>query len=211
MSINPPEPKPRICDHNSCLLSAIKSFRNGIVYGGSLRFFHSLAIATLFKYHTFKNFKEFVHHVMNQTYQHAIYLGLFSLLYKLFYCFLCKLTKKKSKYYAFIAGSLAGLFVFGEKNNVKNHILLYILARNLAGISEVVFKKLKMQKMKLFPFLSAFCCGIALFIFENDKSVLSPSVYKSLFYLIKDSDKKMTKYLGANNDFGVYLERTLVI
>ena len=205
------ETKPRICEHDSCLLSAIKAFRNGAVYGGSLRFFHSIMIGALFKYYSFKNFKEFLTYVMNQTYQHALYMGLFSLLYKLFFCFLSKITNKRSKYYAFISGSLAGLLVFGERNNVKYHILMYLLARNVTGISNVIFKKLKMQKMKLFPYLSAFCCGLALFLFEDDKSVLTPSLTKGLLYLIKDSDKKMSNWNLGASDFGVYLERTLVI
>lgn len=213
--MNPPPPNPdrksRVCDHSSCLISAIKAFRNGAVYGGSLRFFHSLAFGALFKYSSFKNFKEFVHYVSNQTYQHALYLGLFSFLYKLFFCFLSRLAKKKSKYFAFIAGSLAGFLVFGEKTNVKYHIILFLLARNLMGISEALFKKMKMQKMKLFPYLSALCCGVTLFLFEDDKSVLNPSLTKGLFYLIKDSDKKTSNWNLGNNDFGVYLERTLVI
>ena len=193
------------------MLSAIKAFRNGAVYGGSLRFFHSVAFGALFKYASFKNFKEYANYVSNQTYQHALYLGLFSFLYKLFFCFLSKITKKRSKYFAFIAGSLAGFLVFGEKTSLKYQIILFLLARNITGISEGIFKKLKMQKMKLFPFLSALCCGVVLFLFEDDKSVLTPSLTKSLLYLIKDSDKKTRNYYLGTNDFGVYLERTLVI
>lgn len=201
----------RVCDHNSCLLACVKAFRNGAVYGGSLRFFHSITIGAFFKYYSFKNFKEFALYVSNQTYHHALYLGLFSLLYKLFFCFLTKITKKKSKYNAFIAGCLAGFLVFGEKTNVKYNIILFLLGRSLMGVSQAFSKKLKMQKMKLFPYLSALCCGIALFIYEDDKSVLTPSLSKSLGYLIKDSDKKMGKWSSTANDFGVYLERTLVI
>ena len=78
----------KICEHDSCILSAIRAFRNGAVYGGSLRFFHSIMIGTLFKYQSFKNFKEFLNYVLNQTYQQALYIGLFSLIYKLFFCFL---------------------------------------------------------------------------------------------------------------------------
>lgn len=200
-----------VCEHNSCLLSAIKSFRNAVVYGGSLRFFHSIAFGILFKRNSFKNFKEFSHYIMNQAFYQALYLGLFSFLYKLFSCFLGRLNKKRSKYHAFLAGALAGFLVFGEKNNVKYHIILYLLARNITGIAEAILKKLKMQKIKLFPFLSAICCGIALFLFENDKSVLTPSLTKGLLYLVKNSDKKMGNWNLGTNDFGVYLERTLVI
>lgn len=200
-----------VCEHNSCILSCIKAFRNGAVYGGSLRFFHSLTLGAFFKYNSFKNFKEFIHYVWIQTYHHALYLGLFSLLYKLFFCFLSRIFKKKSKYFGFFAGCLAGFLVFGEKTNVKYNIVLFLLSRNIMGISEVVFKKLKMQKMKLFPLLSAFCCGLALFLFEDDKSVLTPSLKKSLAYIIKDSDKKLGKWNFSTNDFGVYMERTLVI
>lgn len=204
-------PRPKVCEHQSCLLSAVKAFRNGAVYGGSVRFFHSLAFGALFKSSSFKTFKEFAQYVSSQTYHQAVYVGLYSLIYKLIFCLFCRLFRKRSKYFAFVAGAVSGLLVFWERNNLKYHILLFLMARNLAGVSEFIFRKMKLQKTKLFPLLSAVCCGATLFLFEDDKSVLNPSLTKSLRYMIKDSDKKESNWNLGTNDFGVYLERTLVI
>lgn len=156
--------------------------------------------------------KDFLKLILNQTYQHALYAGLFGFSFKLLYCFFNKLFQRKSKYNAFLSGFISGFLIFGEKTNIKYQIVLYILGRAINGLGEKFFRKLKIEKIKLFPYLSAFCFGLALYLFESDKSILGSSLTKSLQYLIKDSDKKISDWnLLAPNDFGSYLERTLVI
>jgi len=37
------------CTHANCLISAIRGFRNGLYYGGKVRFAHALVMAILFQ------------------------------------------------------------------------------------------------------------------------------------------------------------------
>ena len=36
------------CPHNSCVISAIRGLRNGLYYGGKVRFAHAIVMAILF-------------------------------------------------------------------------------------------------------------------------------------------------------------------
>jgi hypothetical protein len=36
------------CSHGNCLISAIRGFRNGLYYGGKVRFAHAIVMAILF-------------------------------------------------------------------------------------------------------------------------------------------------------------------
>lgn len=37
------------CNHQSCMMSSIKGLRNGIYYGGKIRFMHALVMTILFR------------------------------------------------------------------------------------------------------------------------------------------------------------------
>ncbi len=43
-----PPPPNLPCEHHSCLMSALMGARNGLIYGGKVRFAHSLVMSLLF-------------------------------------------------------------------------------------------------------------------------------------------------------------------
>ena len=45
----PPPPSNGVCPHHSCMISAIRGLRNGLYYGGKVRFAHSIVMAILFQ------------------------------------------------------------------------------------------------------------------------------------------------------------------
>jgi peroxisomal membrane protein 4 len=60
------------------LTSVLKGLRNGVQYGGKVRFVHSIVITLLFKSINVKQMKT----ILKNAYEHGKNLGLFVLLYK---------------------------------------------------------------------------------------------------------------------------------
>ena len=126
------------------------------------------------------------------TWEHARNLGGFVFLYKSLVCILNRLRRKKSKLHNFIAGALIGLLIFGRKTNVNQQIVLYLFSRNILGIINNLMSKGVIPKFKFFPYLASFVWGLVMFLFEDDKRNLQPSLAGSMQFLYKDSDKKLT-------------------
>lgn len=179
------------CQHNSCVISAFRGLRNGIYYGGRIRFFHCIIMAFLFKKGTFK---EVLTSICEMTFEHAKNLGLFVFLYKSMVCLLNNLRGSSSKYHSFISGSAVGYVVFRKKTSVNNQIILYLLARILVGAGEKLTKQEVFPKMKFYPILASLVWGVVMFLFEDDKKNLQPSLSNSMTFLYKDCDKKLEKW-----------------
>lgn len=179
------------CLHTSCTLSAFRGLRNGIYYGGRIRFMHSIIMSILFKKGTPK---ELLTNICELTFEHAKNLGLFAFFYKLLVCLLNNLRGKGSKYHSFIAGSLVGYVVFRKKTSVNYQIVLYLLARILVGAGEKLTKQEVIPRMRFYPILAALVWGVVMFLFEDDKKNLQPSLTSSMNFIYKESDKKLEKW-----------------
>ena len=179
------------CLHTSCVISAFRGFRNGVYYGGRIRFVHSMIMAILFKKGTYK---EILTSILEMTFEHAKNLGLFVFLYKSMVCILNILRSKGSKYHSLIAGSAVGYVVFRKKTSVNNQIILYLLARILVGAGEKLTKLEIIPKMKFYPILASLMWGLVMFLFEDDKTNLQPSLANSMTFIYKDSDKKLESW-----------------
>ena len=179
------------CLHSSCVISAFRGLRNGIYYGGRMRFLHALIMSILFKKGTYK---EIVTNICELTFEHAKNLGLFVFLYKSMVCVLNTLRGKGSKYHSLIAGSSVGYVIFRKKTSVNNQIILYLLARVLVGAGEKLTKQEIIPKMKFYPILVALVWGLVMYLFEDDKKNLQPSLAQSMTFIYKDSDKKLESW-----------------
>ncbi|KAJ2847087.1 hypothetical protein IWW36_004030, partial [Coemansia brasiliensis] len=98
------------------VLSLVKGFRNGVVYGSKIRFPHALVMTLLFRT---GSPQEKISAILSATKAHARGLAFFVTGYKslmLLQRFL-SVSGKNTDVHTFIAGFISGYFVFGEKTS----------------------------------------------------------------------------------------------
>ncbi|KAI7852884.1 putative peroxisomal membrane protein [Circinella umbellata] len=142
------------------VLTILKGFRNGIVYGSRIRFPHALVMAFLFKS---GSTKDKLRYIFKATKQHAQNLGTFAVIYKTAMFIQKKLNGgKHADIHTFVAGLLGGYYVFGENNAINQQVkgnLLFIYIY----IYKVKFGGIKKKK----KFISNFVIQIVLYIFAR--------------------------------------------
>ncbi|KAI9323582.1 peroxisomal membrane protein 4 [Dichotomocladium elegans] len=169
------------------LLTIVKGFRNGVVYGARIRFPHALVMAFLFKS---GSVMDKFRYIFRATKQHARNLGVFATIYKTAMFAQKKLNGgKEAGIHPFIAGLVGGYFVFGENNAINQQIVLYIFARVfLATVKLPVKRQIIDAPQHTYPLFAAVCWGLVMYLFKHDADVLQPSLRASMQYIYKDSD-----------------------
>ena len=133
------ESSEKFCDHDSCIISSLRGLRNGLYYGGKIRFVHSLVNNLLFGT---GDIPTRIKSILALTWEHARNLGLFVFIYKSIVCILKNLFKTRNKSVNFIAGLIGGFFVWSEKSQVNQQIMLYLLSRNILPIAKLLWNKI---------------------------------------------------------------------
>lgn len=174
-----------ICNHQSCFLSSLRGLRNGLYYGGKVRFTHALVMSILFKRGSLKHRAI---SIAKLTWEHARNLGVYVFFYKLLVCFLQRVRHKQSKFHSLIAGFVVGGLVFKDKTAVNSQIMLYLLSRVITGGAQRLADLGYLPNVKVFTLLSAACWGIVMFLFEDDAGVLQQSLKSSMNFLYRESD-----------------------
>jgi len=169
----------------SFLVSTFRGMRNGIWYGGRLRFMHALVMTALFNK---GNWKTKLRTILQLTYEHAKNLGVYVFLYKAGLYILQKATGKKEKWHSFVSGFMMGYIVFGKKTNVNYQIVLYLLSRIITGGINNLVNKGKLPDVSAYPVMAAVCWGVVMWLFEDDSKCLQPSLSTTMQFLYKDSD-----------------------
>ncbi|KAG5360874.1 Peroxisomal membrane protein 4 [Yarrowia sp. B02] len=144
-------------------LAILKGTRNGIVYGGRLRFSHALVMALLFRSGPWS--KRWAS-IFKATRQHATSLGSFVFIYKSILLLLKKsrgdgvanlkhIEHRNHGMDAFIAGLIGGYLVFGRESapSLNQQIVLYVFSRVIMGFGNLLIKKVllpmwRQQQMK---------------------------------------------------------------
>ena len=179
------------CSHSNCLIGAIRGFRNGLYYGGKVRFAHALVMALLFQsgVSPLKKLKTAV----TLAWTHGRNLGSFVFVYKIAQCVLQQLFRRSHPFFSFIAGVIGAYVVWRDKNSINQQIVFYLLSRVLEGSAKRLQKAGKLnfipEKFEAFPWVSMVVWGIVMYLFEDDKSVLQGSLQSSMTFLYKDSDQ----------------------
>ncbi len=173
------------CDHENCLLSAFRGLRNGIYYGGKVRFTHSLVMTILFKNDTLS---EKIKSILYLTFEHAINLGGFVFLYKLTTCILKNIFRSDNKLINFLAGFIGSFFIWARKTPVNQQIMLFLLSRDLLAGANILSEKIN-SKFNGFPLASMLVWGFVMFLFEYKPESLQGSLLSSMEFIYKDSDK----------------------
>ncbi|KAJ1964425.1 hypothetical protein GGI12_001442 [Dipsacomyces acuminosporus] len=170
------------------ILSLVKGFRNGVVYGTKIRFPHALVMTLLFRN---GSAKDKIIAILKATKAHARGLAFFVTTYKVLMLLQRSLSPsgKNTDLHTFIAGFVGGYFVFGEKTSVNQQIVLYLFSRIAMGLVNTAMKAGSIEAPpKSFAFFAAICWGIVMVLFRRDKTVLQDSLKNSMTYLYEDSN-----------------------
>ncbi|XP_005096719.1 peroxisomal membrane protein 4 [Aplysia californica] len=170
------------------ILSVIKGFRNGAVYGAKIRFPHALVMTFLFRSGPLK---DKIRAILEATYTHSRNLAIFVFAYKGLTSTLSWGESKSHQLHAFLSAFCAGFVIFGKYNKVNEQMNLYLLSRVVYGVAKLLVSKgiVPQPKADLFPWFAAILWGATLWLFEYEKSCLQPSLVSSMTYIYKDSDK----------------------
>ncbi len=173
------------CPHNNCLISAFRGLRNGLYYGGKVRFAHAIVMALLFQSGSpLQKLKI----AIKLAWQHGRNLGSFVFIYKVTQCILSQIFKTCHPIFSFIAGVVGACVVWRERNSINQQICFYLLSRILEGTAKKLQKSGKLPNYSAFSVVSVVCWGIVMYLFEDDKSVLQGSLQSSMNFLYKESD-----------------------
>ncbi|KAJ1742475.1 hypothetical protein LPJ78_000211 [Coemansia sp. RSA 989] len=170
------------------VLSLVKGFRNGVVYGSKIRFPHALVMTLLFRN---GSLQEKVSAILSATKAHARGLAFFVTGYKSLMLLQRYLSAsgKNTDVHTFIAGFISGYFVFGEKTSVNQQIILYLFSRISMGLVNTALKATNLKTPKnSFALFAALCWGMVMVLFRRDKTVLQDSLKNSMTYLYEDSN-----------------------
>jgi peroxisomal membrane protein 4 len=178
--------KCELCEHSNCFLSSLQGLRNGFYYGAKVRFVHSLVMEILFSRN--QNYFDKLKNIIKPTYEHALNLGLFVIIYKTVVCILRRLFKSETKLFNFFAGIIGAYFMWSKKTNVNMQIMLYLLSRNILAISNIVNEKYFPQINQGFSIASVLVWGIVMFLFEFKPSSLQNSLKNSMDFIYKESN-----------------------
>ncbi|KAH6574872.1 hypothetical protein BASA50_003794 [Batrachochytrium salamandrivorans] len=168
------------------LLSIVKGFRNGAVYGAKIRFPHALVMTCIFRR---TNIKDMARRIFKMTYQHSRNLAIFVTIYKSLLLLQLKIKGFEHNSDALIAGFIGGYIVFGENNNINNQIVLYCFSRVMVGLAKLAVKRGLIPKPKhSFPVFAAGTWALVMWLFRHDRDTLQKSLQSSMQYLYNDSN-----------------------
>jgi peroxisomal membrane protein 4 len=169
------------------ILSILKGFRNGVVYGAKVRFPHALVMTILFKTGSVESK---VKGIFKATKQHAKNLGTFAVIYKTLMLVQKKLNgDKEASIHPFIAGIVGGYYVFGENNNINQQIVLYLFSRVVLALVKVPVKRQVIDAPQhTYPIFAAVVWGAVMWLFRHEEDTVQPSLRASMQYIYRDSD-----------------------
>ncbi|KAL7752532.1 hypothetical protein RI367_002066 [Sorochytrium milnesiophthora] len=169
------------------ILSLIKGFRNGLVYGAKIRFPHALVMTFLFRTGSLRSK---IDAILTATKQHSWNLSRFVLIYKSLLLLFRKLQHKESKSDAFIAGCIGGYLIFGANNNINQQIVLYLFSRIMIGTAKLAVEKgmVPTPVYDPFPYFAAVVWGVVMWLFRHHRDTLQLSLQASMQYLYNDSE-----------------------
>ncbi|KAA8914976.1 Tim17/Tim22/Tim23/Pmp24 family-domain-containing protein [Sphaerosporella brunnea] len=179
---------------NHDILTLVKGFRNGLVYGTKIRFPHALVMVALFRSGTFR---EKAQQIFTATKTHAKTLSLFVLTYKTSMLFLRHVHDgKELPHDSFLAGLLGGYLVFGrgKQSSVNQQIVMYVFARVMIALAKLAVKKGvipdKGQKVtgNAWPVFASLSWALVMWLFRWHPELVQSSLRNSMVYLYKNAD-----------------------
>lgn len=168
------------------LLSVVRGFRNGVVYGAKIRFTHALVMTLLFKQ---GSFYDKALSIWRATYQHATNLGLFAAVFKLIRVLLRWLRQKDDGFNTFLAGLAGGFVRFSSNDPLTSQINMYILSRVIFGaIRAGIEGQLLPYHPYVYPAFGSIIWGLVMLLFFHYPGNLQRSMEVSMDFIYAKSD-----------------------
>jgi len=180
------------------VLSIIKGFRNGAVYGAKIRFPHALVMTFLFRNDSFAEKLKFI---LRATFNHSKNLAFFVFIYKSIMLLLKLARGKQETLHPAISGLIGGYIVFGEDNPINNQIVLYLFSRIMVGWAKVAVKQTEMSPPgRSFSIFAAAVWACVMWLFTYERDTLQSSLQASMQYLYIDSNnwKSLKTFIWHN-------------
>lgn len=173
------------------LLTVIRGFRNGVIYGAKVRFPHALVMTLLFKSGSFESK---IRSIIKATYHHAKNLGTFVAIFKGVCVLLRHLRQKETGTNVLLGGLIGGMIVWGDNNAINSQINMYILSRITVGLARLAVKRGYFEAPKhSFRIYAGVCWAIVMYLFYYEHTprvpILQKSLASSMSYLYLDSNE----------------------
>jgi hypothetical protein len=177
--------KTRNCGHDSCSLSALRGFRNGLEYAIKVRGAHCLVMILL--YRRDQSLKSNIQFFYRAAKEHGLNLGGFVLLFKLLRCQLQNQAGFSKGLASFISGGISGALIWGRDRTAINYqVVLYLLSRITTGLIHHEVNKGNLPSTPAFKPLAALVWAVVMYLFTVDPDSLQGSLRSSMEFLYND-------------------------
>lgn len=168
--------------------TALKGFRNGVVYGTRVRAPHALVLNLVWSKSPYSSMPAKIYNV---TKTHALGLGYSAVTFALVRGLLRYLQGTTRVWHNALAGFLIGSLFWGDPNNgVHIQMMMYMLARVVCALYQLFASKcaIAVPPVAYRVYMGCLWCLTILFLmYSPDK--LQASMTQSLEYIFKDSGK----------------------
>eukprot|EP01084_Bolivina_argentea_P253654 426186_1 len=176
------------------ILSIIRGFRNGAIYGIKIRLPHAFVMTLLFSSNRSINGLSSI--IFKKTKEHSLHLGKFVCLYKLLIVIIRRIFNYPHNHFPIIhilAGAIGGGIIWGDRSAVNHQINLYVFARIFMGLIrsgvERGYFNGKIWKLCYLLFASTIWT-IVMCLFEFEEHNISRSLAASMRVLYHNEMKK---------------------
>ncbi|AYU79843.1 peroxisomal membrane protein 4, putative [Leishmania donovani] len=173
--------------------TALKGFRNGLVYGTRVRAPHALVLNLVWSKSPYSSMPA---KIFSVTKTHALGLGYSSVTFAVVRGLLRKLQGTTHAWHNALAGFMIGALFWGDPSNgVHIQMMMYILARIVCALYHLLISKCAAPIPPVAYRLymgCLWCLAIMFLMYSPDK--LQSSMAQSLEYIFKDSGKFSSWY-----------------
>mmetsp|Transcript_23182 Transcript_23182/g.20374 ORF Transcript_23182/g.20374 Transcript_23182/m.20374 type:complete len:252 (+) Transcript_23182:129-884(+) len=175
------------------ILSILRGFRNGCVYGIKIRLPHAAVMTLLFS--NDRSIENMSSTIFKKTREHSINLGRFVMLYKLLIVLIRRILRYPHNHFPIIhilAGGIGGGIIWGQRTSVNHQINLYVFSRIFmglirSGVERGYFDGSLWKKWYLL--FASITWAIVMYLFEFEEHNISRSLAASMRYLYHNEMK----------------------
>ncbi|CAD2221334.1 peroxisomal membrane protein 4 [Angomonas deanei] len=170
------------------LFSAVKAFRNGVVYGTRVRAPHALVLNLVWSKAPYSTLPR---RIFNVTKTHALGLGCSGILFTVVRLILKYLQGESKMWHHALAGFLIGISFWGDVNSpVHQQMMMYLLARNVCSLFQLAVEKCRVNVPSWgYRAYMGMLWAIVLVFFMHRPDLQQSSLRQSLQYIYLDSSK----------------------
>eukprot|EP00667_Euglena_gracilis_P017680 EG_transcript_18667 len=169
------------------VLSVVKGFRNGMVYGTKVRFTNALVMALLFGS---GRLLPRLWRVVDATKSHAVRLGTHVAIVKATLVLLSVLQGGPTPRQALVGGFIGGWIVWGDESPLAEQVNLYLMSRVLLGLVRLLQKQAgHSTPPHSFRLFAAIVWALSAGLFFTDASLYPSGLSLSMEYLYRDSER----------------------